>query len=324
MTETGRVSRNRCEVSVVIPCHNAGLYVSEAVESVLAQVSDVRSLEVVVVDDHSSDPTTLELLDGWCQVGSGVRVVRNTGSRGPGAARNLGIHEASGEWIAFLDADDVWRADGLQARWAVAESEPDAQWIAADFQVFSEGEPAAAVWHNAGANISRAMLACAYTTKKSMRLVRPVAELLRCHLVCSPTVMVKRALLQEVGGFDERLIMAQDLHLWLRLARCSDLFFVPESVALVREHAASHTRQARVPGAWDIAMYSLLWRDESFRPHRADLAQRLAATYQRVAYYHRLRGEWWKVARAAAGALRFAPTSRGSWKNMAAALLRRR
>ena len=117
--------------------------------------------------------------------------------------------------------------------------------------------------------------------------------------------------------------MAQDLHLWLRLARCSDLF-VPESVALVREHAASQTRQARVPGAWDIAMYSLLWRDESFRPHRADLAQRLAATYQRVAYYHRLRGERRKVARAAAGALRSAPRAVGAGKNMAAALLRRR
>jgi hypothetical protein len=75
----------------------------------------------------------------------------------------------------------------------------------------------------------------------------------------------------EVSGW-LRLGMAQDQHLWLRLARYSDLFFVPESVALYREHAASHTHQALVPDAWDIAAYSRLWHDASFRPYRADLA----------------------------------------------------
>ena len=49
------------------------------------------------MDDHSSDPTTLELLDGWRQVGSRIRVVRNTAAEAPALARNLGIHEASGE-----------------------------------------------------------------------------------------------------------------------------------------------------------------------------------------------------------------------------------
>jgi hypothetical protein len=135
--------------------------------------------------------------------------------------------------------------------------------------------------------------------------------------------MVTRALVQEVGGFDEQLWMAQDQHLWLRLARCSDLFFVPESVALYREHHASHTHQVPVPDAWDIVAYSRLWRDPGFRAYRADLAQRLAVTYQGVSYDHRLRAEWWQAALAAAGALRFAPTSRRSWKNLAAVLLRK-
>jgi len=319
-----RSSQSRCELSVVIPCYNAGWYLSEAVESVLAQVSSVSSLEVVVVDDHSSDPLTVQLLTRWWQVGSGVRVVRNTGCRGPGAARNLGIHEATGEWIAFLDADDVWRPGGLQGRWVVAAVEPAAQWIAADFQVLTEDGSVAEGWHNADGKISREILARAYATKKPIRLVRPVKELLRCSLTGTSTVMVKRALLQEVGGFDERLKMAQDQHLWLRLARCSDLFFVPESVALYRDHAASHTHQEPFPDRWDIVAYSLLWRDVRFRPYRAELAQRLAAIYESLAYSYRLRGEWRQAALAAAGALRFVPTSSRNWKSMAAALLRKR
>jgi glycosyltransferase involved in cell wall biosynthesis len=318
-----RSAQDSYQVSVVIPCYNAGVYVSEAVESVLAQVRAVRSLEVVIVDDHSSDAVTLARLDRWRQEGSGVRVIRNTGRRGPGAARNRGIHEASGEWIAFLDADDVWRPGGLQARWAVAESEPDAQWIAADFQVLSQDGSVAAVWHNAGGNTSRVMLAHAYATKKAMRLVRPVTELLQCSVTATSTVMVKRALVQEVGGFDERLWMAQDQHLWLRLARCTDLFFVPQSVALYREHAASHTHQALVPDSWDIVAYSLLWRDPDFRTYRADLGRRLAELYHGISYQHSLRGEWWQATQAAAGGLRFAPMSRRSWKKMAAVLLRR-
>ena len=103
-----------------------------------------------------------------------------------------------------LDADDVWRAGGLQARWAVAESEPDAQWIAADFQVFSEGEQPLQY----GTTLART-----YPSDAGLRLhhkeVDAAGQASRrtseCHLVCSPTVMVECGLLQEVGGFDERL-----------------------------------------------------------------------------------------------------------------------
>jgi glycosyltransferase involved in cell wall biosynthesis len=234
----------------------------------------------------------------------------------------VGIRVAVGEWIAFLDADDIWLPEGLQARWRVAASEPDAGWIAADFKMWNLDGSMSEQGHHASGNISRHMLERAFTSGRPMRLTRPVSELLSCAVVWTGTVLVRAALLREVGGFNESLRGPEDLHLWLRLAHRSDLFFVPEVVALYRQHPRELTREPHVPGSWDVVAYRLLWDDPSFRPYRTALKQRLAATYQGIAYHHRRQREAWPAARAAVKALRYTPASVTVWRNLAAALLR--
>jgi teichuronic acid biosynthesis glycosyltransferase TuaG len=105
-----------CLVCVVIPCHRAGKYLSQAIDSVFAQESRVESLEVVVVDNHSPDDETKDVLAFWRRDGR-VRIVENPEDLGPAAGRNVGIGVARGRWVAFLDADDVWLPGSLEARW---------------------------------------------------------------------------------------------------------------------------------------------------------------------------------------------------------------
>jgi len=93
-------------VSVVIPAYNAERYIGETLESVLAQT--YRDFEVVVVDDGSTDGTR-EIVRGY---GEPVRLVEQPNS-GPAAARNRGVREARGEFIAFIDADDLWLPEKL-------------------------------------------------------------------------------------------------------------------------------------------------------------------------------------------------------------------
>lgn len=312
-----------CELSVIIPCHNAGRYLSQAIDSVLRQESSVRSLEVIVVNDHSTDRDTLDALSSWERT-PGVRLLHNAGRPGPGAARNLGIDAAEGNWLAFLDADDVWLPDGLEARWQIVQQEPDAEWIGADLKLWHEDGTLAADGYFKTGEISGQLLSDAYRTDKAIRIRKPVNEFLCSALAWTGTVMVKRDLVRHLGGFDPSLIRAEDVHLWIRLARVSDFFFVPRIVALYRQHAASLSRRDESPMRWSIAAYRSLLRDPNFQSYRAQQRLKLALCHQTDAYYHRERGEMWHAACASARALTYTPSCPASWKNLVASLARRR
>lgn len=105
------MQRNRNTISVVIPCFNGAAFVSQAIESVLAQTCLPQ--EIVVVDDGSTDDS----YDIAAAYGEPVRVVRQE-NRGECAARNRGIEAVQGEWIAFLDADDLWQPTKLERQLA--------------------------------------------------------------------------------------------------------------------------------------------------------------------------------------------------------------
>ena len=103
-------------ISVVIPCYNGAAYVREALDSVLAQTQPV--LEVLVIDDGSTDDSAA-IAEAY---GAPVRVIRQA-NQGESVARNRGLDEAKGEWVAFLDADDLWKPEKLAAQLAVADQE---------------------------------------------------------------------------------------------------------------------------------------------------------------------------------------------------------
>ncbi len=102
-------------ISAVIPCYNTAAFVGEAIDSALGQSRPPD--EIVVVDDGSTDASA-DVARGY---GERVRLVRQPNG-GIGAARNRGLAESSGDWIAFLDADDVWPRDSLAARVAAIEA----------------------------------------------------------------------------------------------------------------------------------------------------------------------------------------------------------
>jgi len=315
-----------CQVSVVIPCYRAGKYLSEAIDSVLAQESRVSSLEVVVVGNHSPDDETRHVLAFWRRDGR-VRIVENAEDLGPAAGRNVGIGVARGKWVAFLDADDVWLPGALEARWQAIESEPDAEWIGADFRMWYEDGSLEETGHYQKDDAVGRILAPAYASGRPLRLRRPVSEFVPFSLAWIGTVMVKRELLLRLGGFEPSLRVAEDVHLWYRLASVTDFLFVPTIVALYRQHPSSLTSRERRGGglqlAWD-RVYTLLRSDPAFRPYRGQLRAKVAGAHERAAYYHRARGESLKAARAAARALTYTPTRPAIWKNLVAALLQRR
>jgi len=197
-------------VSVIIPAYNRKAMLCEAVDSVLAQ--NYRDFEVVVVDDGSTDGTADEAA---ARYGARVRLLRQS-NRGVASARNLGVACSYGEYIAFLDSDDLWRPKKLDAQVSFMQADPRRRICQTE-----------EIWIRNGVRVN---------PKTKHR--KPSGDIFRASLdlcLVSPSaVLMTRALFEEVGGFDETLPVCEDYDLWLRIARDHDVGLVPERLAVKR------------------------------------------------------------------------------------------
>jgi len=197
-------------LSVIIPTYNRAPLVKEAVASVLAQTW--RDFEVLVVDDASRDGTA-EALGAF---GSWIRLLRSPSRLGVAAARNLGISAARGQWLAFLDSDDLWRPEKLARQMAYLAGLPEL--------VLCQTEE---TWERQGLKVNQ---------PRSHRKIGGwifFQSLERC-LVSPSAVILHRTVFQEHGGFDEGLPAAEDYDLWLRLSWRYQIGLLPEALVIKR------------------------------------------------------------------------------------------
>ncbi len=204
-------------VSVVIPARNAEATIVRAVQSVLAQTCSPD--EIVVVDDASTDGT----IRAARRCGP-VRIVALGRHGGAGAARNAGVRAAEGAWVAFLDADDEWLPEKLEKQRQRIEPHSDQSVIFCGSEEFSEDGT------SLGDTMRGAPVDCSSLAWKS---------LLRRNFIATPTAMVPRDLFLQLGGFDQRLIVAEDQDMWIRLALAGRLTYVPETLACVHVRRGS-------------------------------------------------------------------------------------
>ena len=210
-------------VSVIIPTHNSAQYLCEALDSVLTQT--FKDYEVLVVDDGSQDQTK-DLLDQYYPM---VRYTFQPHS-GPARARNNGIQQATGEFIAFLDADDIWLPTKLERQVAHLQQNPDTACVFTEHGLFdSKG----VFRHSVGKR----------TLLMKGDLIR---NIFRHDGVATPTVMVRKTVLADVGYFDEELITAEDENLWMRIAMRHRIDLIDEVLALCRVREGSLTRSDQI------------------------------------------------------------------------------
>lgn len=242
-------------ISAIIPTFNRRALVTRAVDSVLKQT--YRPLEVIVVDDGSVDGTAEALAP---LASSGLIRYFHQPNRGVSAARNLGLKQARGQLLAFLDSDDYWEPEKcrLQARF-MAERPALA---------FCQTEE---VWMRSGRRVNPGLR----HQKRDGWIFEPSLEL--C-LISPSAVMMKPNLPAQVGGFDEDLPAAEDYDLWLRATSRFE-------VGLLKEHLVVRTggrpdQLSAQPGldrfrVW--ALLKLLLGDGLERPQQAQVYQTLSA-----------------------------------------------
>ena len=189
-----------CDVSVIIPAYNAQLTIDRALKSVVDQT--ILPREVIVVDDGSTDET-YRAAQGWLDRMHGINlVVLRQKNSGPGAARNHGISIATSDFIAFLDSDDEWLSEKLDRSLK---------------QMDKSG--ACLVSHNGWICVDDQK----YYLNISSRYERAVANnfihgLYRRGFISTSSVIARKEVITNLGGFDETLMTGQDFDLWLRIA----------------------------------------------------------------------------------------------------------
>jgi glycosyltransferase involved in cell wall biosynthesis len=188
-------------VSVVIPLYNKAAYARRAIDSVFDQSFD--DLEIIVVDDGSTD--------GGGEVVAAIedprlRLIRQANA-GVAAARNVGVGAARGRWVAFLDADDTWRPDRLARQFAALVRAPDVVWAAGAFVTTGRGGRTRQIPDTPDAWFAEADV-----------LNDALLILGAGWMLWTGTVMVRRDVLAQFGGFDPMLKVGEDVLLWTRLA----------------------------------------------------------------------------------------------------------
>jgi glycosyltransferase involved in cell wall biosynthesis len=218
-------------VSVIIPVRNSGATIKDATDSVEAQT--LRNCEVIVVDDASCDDTPDVIRSIFSGRGE-YRLVFLSENKGPAAARNRGIREAGGEWIAFLDADDAWLPGRLEWQIQLAAENPDVAMWCGDTVPFDDGE------EDLTGRSQRTQRWREEDGGRTMDFWRILLEeFVSGNPVATSTVLVKKAAVEWVGGFDEQFRGPEDYDLWMRIAGKYTVGYIKRPLARYRSVAGS-------------------------------------------------------------------------------------
>lgn len=239
-------------VSVVIPTYNRADYIGETIESVLQQT--YPNIEVIVVDDGSTDDTREVVRRFEPQ----VRYVWQENAE-RGACRNHGLRLARGEYIAFLDSDDLWLPTKVAEGVEFLSANPAVGLVCTDaMQIDAEGKEL---------RVLRARGASGRVTER----------LLQKNFVLMGTHLVRTALVRKIGGFREEreLSGSEDWEMWVRLSLRTDFAYLPKVTAKVRTHPANTMTNAS-------AMHRAMARAAELFRQSEELASRYPKALRRM------------------------------------------
>jgi GT2 family glycosyltransferase len=295
--------------SVIIPAFNAAATLARAIESVRAQSWSAH--EIIVVDDGSSDATA----EVAGRFGDAVRLIRE-GNSGVSVARNAGATAASGDWLAFLDADDWYAPDRLKlhAEWIAEDAALDC--LTGDYE-YRDAAGAllgtSMVQHESG----RIMLSkAAGASRVVMEAPAEIAAFVADHFGDTHTLSVPRRLFVEVGGYPIGYRVCEDVHFLTRLvAKSRRIGVICESLGVYVIHDGSATRRDPVAAQQENVrtLTDLMGKSQNFpSPVRQGVAARMANARYNLGCALSRNGQ----RLAAAGAVLPSLVARPGWRSL--------
>lgn len=301
----------RMKVSFIIPVFNAGPFLTDALNSIFENACDGIELEIVAVDDCSTDPYTLTLLSEL-EKGTRVRVLRHKKNGGPARARNTGIRAASGEWIAFLDADDMLAPGTMEIRSHAISKHPQIQWLAGDMlEMRRFGElthyKSFAVSTNDGDQIVPGIY----------ELKRPIKKLVSWNMLpVMGSMMLRRDLVNKVGLFDETLIFGEDIHFCLVTSHYADMYWVEKPCLYLRRYHESMTKDLLRLARESPRYTRRLLSEPRLREIRKQLRWQHAASLRQLSKVSLIHNDRFRAFHAALSAILWTPNDMKSFRSL--------
>jgi len=228
-------------VSVITPFLNASAHIAEAIESVEAQ--HFGDWELILVDDGSTDDSAA-IASAHAAKDARIHLLTpDPAKRGAAAARNRGIAAARGEFVAFLDADDIYGPEKLAHDIAELDGDPEAAWVYGATRWFHENGTGKEYRERLGLRLDRR-----YNPPEI--LARIILEE-RGDIPCTCGVMIRREQLLAVGAFEERFALYEDQSLWVKLLLAYPVRVISGCNAAYRQHDASTSTAAAATGEYN-------------------------------------------------------------------------
>ncbi|MBI2608792.1 MAG: glycosyltransferase [Deltaproteobacteria bacterium] len=226
------------KVSIIIPTHNRALFVKEAIQSILCQT--FQDFELIVVDDGSHDHT-FETLHTF----KDKMIYHYQKNKGVSAARNKGISLAKGDWVCFLDSDDLWTKEKLQIQLKETEN--------SGFLVSYTEE----IWHRKGKRVN--------PKDKHQKFSGYIYE--KCLPLCiisSSSVMIHKSVFGKAGFFDESLPACEDYDLWLRISAHFPIHLIRKPLIIKRNGHEEQLSQKY----WGLDRFRILALEKMLLSHK--------------------------------------------------------
>lgn len=277
-------------VSVIMNCHNCAKYLREALDSVYQQT--FKDYEIIFWDNKSTDNSAEIALS----YGEPLRYFRGEEFLPLGAARNAAIEKARGEYLAFLDCDDIWLPGKLEKQVELLDSHEELGLVYSDCYLIDEN-----------GNLE------GDTLLNSSKLIRGNVfdKLFRSNFIPMPTVMIRRKTLAEVGIFNPKYEIAEEYDLWLRIAEHYPIDFTRDPLAKYRIHggSGSRNRELAINEEFQLTEYWLEKKANLERGFRGKAKQKQAILNIVLMLYYFRNGEKRKAINKSMNLIRLFPYS---------------
>lgn len=265
------------KISAIIPAYNAAQYITEALDSVLAQTYPVY--EIIVVDDGSTDGTA-EIVKEIASSAPSVPPRNDVPikyiyqeNKGPAATRNRGIKEATGDYMAFLDADDLWLPEKIEKQ----------------VKLF-DGSDYAMVYCDMSHEVNGRVINKSYLKERNYKYVsdgKVYKNLLRENFIFTPTVIMKKDIIDKIGYFDEGLKICEDYKMWLNVAKNYPVGFANEPLVTRRRMGGNITEDKKLFMSSGIALFKELFENRSSdKIERAIISAGLSERLFNLGYFY--------------------------------------
>jgi glycosyltransferase involved in cell wall biosynthesis len=314
------VDEQRPMISVIMPTFNSERFLEASVRSVLQQ--DFRDFELLLVDDASVD-ASVRMATEFAQNDHRVRCLTNRHSKGVSGARNTGLDEARGEWIAFLDSDDLLTPKSFSSRIEFIAHNPSCRILATEHSYIDESGAVTVERRFASVGLVERARQSAGTHECHFCLRTPIDFFLdEFCLMWTGSILLHRNVVERADRFDETMTHGEDTRYWFQAALHDSVWFLDIVSVQYRQSATSASADMRKALKGREMFYRKLRDDKEFLAYRPKATRRLAMAINDGAYFHRGQRHFWPAIVHAIKAIRELPTHKNAWRNLMASVLR--